>query len=53
MVLTKLLVSPAAGVSMVGMWHLYGIGALPPMALLIKTPVMPAIYADLDFVYQR
>ncbi|MDI5829864.1 hypothetical protein MJN51_41140, partial [Salmonella enterica subsp. enterica serovar Kentucky] len=33
MVLTKLLVVAALGVSMVGMWHLYNIGALPPMAL--------------------
>ncbi|BFJ69658.1 hypothetical protein SEEA_C31040 [Salmonella enterica subsp. enterica serovar Abortusequi] len=37
MVLTKLLVVAALGVSMVGMWHLYNIGALPPMALLIKS----------------
>lgn len=30
----------ALGVSMVGMWHLYNIGALPPMALLIKNAII-------------
>ncbi|EDS7168063.1 hypothetical protein R991_004485 [Salmonella enterica] len=40
MVLTKLLVVAALGVSMVGMWHLYNIGALPPMALLIKNAII-------------
>lgn len=36
MVMTKLLVVAALGVSMVGMWHLHNAGSLPPMALLIK-----------------
>ncbi|EDW0816776.1 hypothetical protein TL53_10600 [Salmonella enterica subsp. enterica] len=40
LVLTKLLVVAALGVSMVGMWHLYNIGALPPMALLIKNAII-------------
>ena len=40
MVLTKLLVVAALGVSMVGMWHLYNIGALPPMALLVKNAII-------------
>ncbi len=40
MVLTKLLVVAALGVSMIGMWHLYNIGALPPMALLIKNAII-------------
>lgn len=31
MVLTKLLVVAALGVSMVGMWHLYNVGSLPPL----------------------
>ena len=40
MVLTKLLVVAALGVSMVGMWHLYNVGSLPPMALLIKNAII-------------
>nr|WP_302444761.1 hypothetical protein [Hafnia alvei] len=40
MVLTKLLVVAALGVSMVGMWHLYNAGALPPMGLLIKNAII-------------
>lgn len=40
MVLTKLLVVAALGVAMVGMWHLYNAGALPPLALLIKNAVI-------------
>lgn len=35
MVLTKLLVVAALGVSMVGMWHLYNVGSLPPLGLPI------------------
>lgn len=34
MVLTKLLVVAALGVSMVGMWHLYNVGSLPPLGAL-------------------
>ncbi|POP43873.1 hypothetical protein CHU32_18145 [Superficieibacter electus] len=40
MVLTKLLVVAALGVAMVGMWHLYNIGALPPLGLLIKNAII-------------
>ena len=40
MVLTKLLVVAALGVSMVGMWHLYNAGTLPPMGLLIKNAII-------------
>ncbi|MDC9582015.1 hypothetical protein PSI15_10630 [Xenorhabdus sp. PR6a] len=40
MVMTKLLVIAALGFSMIGMWHLYNIGALPPFALLIKQAII-------------
>ncbi len=40
MVLTKLLVVAALGVSMVGMWHLYNVGALPPLGLLVKNAII-------------
>ncbi len=40
MVLTKLFVVAALGVSMVGMWHLYNAGELPPMGLLIKNAII-------------
>lgn len=36
MVLTKLLVVAALGIAMVGVWHLYNVGALPPLGLLVK-----------------
>ena len=36
MVMTKLLVVAALGLSMIGMWHLYNVGALPPAGRLIK-----------------
>ncbi|WP_330984754.1 MULTISPECIES: hypothetical protein [Enterobacterales] len=40
MVLTKLLVVAALGVSMVGMWHLYHAGTLPPTGMLIKNAII-------------
>ncbi|MBB1201626.1 hypothetical protein EGM70_15160 [Enterobacteriaceae bacterium 89] len=40
MVLTKLLVVAALGVSMVGLWHLSNVGALPPFGLLIKNAII-------------
>ncbi|GKX50864.1 SLC5/6 family protein [Budvicia aquatica] len=40
MVLTKLFVVAALGVSMVGMWHLYNAGELPPLGLLIKNAII-------------
>ncbi|AUQ41115.1 amino acid permease [Yersinia ruckeri] len=40
MVMTKLLVVAALGVSMVGMWHLYNVGLLPPVGLLIKNAII-------------
>ncbi|WP_318373822.1 hypothetical protein [Enterobacter sp.] len=40
MVLTKLFVVAALGLSMIGMWHLYNIGALPPAGLLIKNAII-------------
>lgn len=40
MVITKLLVVAALGVSMVGMWHLYNVGMLPPVGLLIKNAII-------------
>jgi len=40
MVLTKLLVVAALGLSMVGLWHLYNAGALPPAGLLIKNAII-------------
>ncbi|WP_145566712.1 SLC5/6 family protein [Yersinia aleksiciae] len=40
MVITKLLVVAALGVSMVGMWHLYNVGMLPPAGLLIKNAII-------------
>ncbi len=40
MVLTKLFIVAALGISMVGMWHLYNIGSLPPVVRLIKEAVI-------------
>lgn len=40
MVLTKLFVVAALGVSMLGMWHLYNAGELPPLGLLIKNAII-------------
>ncbi|HHG9943801.1 amino acid permease [Yersinia enterocolitica] len=40
MVITKLLVVAALGISMVGMWHLYNVGMLPPVGLLIKNAII-------------
>lgn len=40
MVLTKLFIVAALGISMVGMWHLYNIGSLPPVSRLIKEAVI-------------
>ncbi|MDX7985964.1 hypothetical protein FE392_01245 [Xenorhabdus sp. 12] len=40
MVMTKLFVVAALGLSMIGMWHLYNIGVLPPMGLLIKKAII-------------
>lgn len=40
MVLTKLLVVAALGLSMVGLWHLYNAGALPPAGLLVKNAII-------------
>lgn len=52
MVLTKLLVVAALGVSMVGMWHLYNVGSLPPLGLLVKNAIITLpFYPDVDSVY--
>ncbi|CAG9416675.1 putative serine transporter [Providencia alcalifaciens] len=40
MVLTKLFVVAALGISMVGMWHLYNVGSLPPIGRLFKEAVI-------------
>ena len=40
MVMTKLLVVAALGLSMVGLWHLYNAGTLPPAGLLIKNAII-------------
>ena len=40
MVLTKLLVVAALGLSMVGLWHLHHAGTLPPAGLLIKNAII-------------
>ncbi|AOM42516.1 amino acid permease [Xenorhabdus hominickii] len=40
MVMAKLFVVAALGVSMIGMWHLYNIGVLPPIDLLIKKAII-------------
>ncbi|WP_193015490.1 amino acid permease [Proteus sp. FME41] len=40
MVLTKLLVVAALGLSMIGMWHLHNVGALPPAGRLIKEAII-------------
>ncbi|WP_237386857.1 amino acid permease [Xenorhabdus sp. Sc-CR9] len=40
MVMTKLFVVASLGLSMIGMWHLYNIGALPPLGLLIKQAII-------------
>jgi serine transporter len=40
MVMTKLLVVAALGVSMIGLWHLYNAGSLPPLGLLIKNAII-------------
>ncbi|MBD2792111.1 SLC5/6 family protein [Xenorhabdus szentirmaii] len=40
MVMTKLFVVAALGLSMVGMWHLYNIGVLPPFGLLFKKAII-------------
>lgn len=40
MVLTKLFVVAALGISMVGMWHLYNVGSLPPVGRLFKEAII-------------
>ncbi len=40
MVVTKLLVVATLGLAMIGMWHLYNIGALPPIGLLTKQAII-------------
>lgn len=40
MVLTKLLVVAALGFSMIGLWQIYNIGALPPFEELIKKAII-------------
>ncbi|MBD2822689.1 hypothetical protein ID852_18820 [Xenorhabdus sp. 42] len=40
MVMTKLFVVAALGLSMVGMWYLYNIGVLPPFGLLFKKAII-------------
>lgn len=40
MVLTKLLVVAALGLSIVGLWHLYNAGTLPPAGLLVKNAII-------------
>ncbi|MCT4708871.1 amino acid permease [Enterobacteriaceae bacterium H11S18] len=40
MVLTKLLVVAALGLSMIGLWHLHHAGMLPPAGLLIKNAII-------------
>lgn len=40
MVLTKLLVVAALGISMIGLWHLSNVGSLPPIGLLIKNAII-------------
>lgn len=40
MVLTKLMVVAALGMSMVGLWHIYNAGTLPPTGLLIKNAII-------------
>ncbi|WP_410377012.1 hypothetical protein [Enterobacter sp. CPE_E423] len=40
MVLTKLFVVAALGLSMMGLWHLANVGMLPPMGLLIKNAII-------------
>lgn len=40
MVLTKLFVVAALGLSMIGLWHLANVGMLPPMGLLIKNAII-------------
>ena len=40
MVLTKLFVVAALGISMIGMWHLYNAGSLPPVGRLVKDAVI-------------
>jgi Amino acid permeases len=45
MVITKLFVVVALGFSMIGMWHLHNIGALPPTGLLIKNSIITLPFA--------
>lgn len=40
MVLTKLFVVAALGLSMIGLWHLANVGMLPPVGLLIKNAII-------------
>ncbi|MFK0371583.1 hypothetical protein ACFC2F_16625 [Enterobacter sichuanensis] len=40
MVLTKLFVVAALGVSMIGLWHLANVGMLPPVGLLVKNAII-------------
>ena len=40
----QLLVVAALGVSMVGMWHLYNVGSLPPLAAGEKRHYYAAVY---------
>ncbi len=40
MVLTKLFVVAALGISMIGMWHLYNAGSLPPVGRLFKEAII-------------
>ncbi|MED5677476.1 hypothetical protein VZ167_23505, partial [Enterobacter hormaechei] len=39
-VVTRVLVVGGRGVSMVGMWHLYSVGSLPPLGLLVKNAII-------------
>ncbi|OTA17032.1 serine transporter [Xenorhabdus vietnamensis] len=40
MVMTKLFVVAALGISMIGMWHIYNIGAFPPFGFLIEKAIV-------------
>ena len=53
MVLTKLLVVAALGVSMVGMWHLYNVGSLPPLGLLVKNAIITLPFTRRRFCLSR
>ncbi|STI81295.1 putative inner membrane transport protein [Escherichia coli] len=49
----QLLVVAALGVSMVGMWHLYNVGSLPPLGLLVKNAIITLPFTLTSILFIR